>query len=65
VSYIADENGFQVQSDALPTPPPLPKEIADVWARINAQQAQAQQYHPQENHIQQQPQQYYSKNKKY
>lgn len=25
VSYIADENGFQVQSDALPTPPPQPK----------------------------------------
>ncbi|KAG5677138.1 hypothetical protein PVAND_006920 [Polypedilum vanderplanki] len=58
-SYIADENGFQVKSDAIPTPPPLPKEIADVWARINAQ---PQQYQHDDNHLQQsQQQQYYSK----
>ncbi|KAJ8925217.1 hypothetical protein NQ315_001403 [Exocentrus adspersus] len=27
VKYVANENGFQPQSDILPTPPPVPEEI--------------------------------------
>lgn len=57
IHYTADENGFQAHGDAIPTPVPLPKEIADVWAKI-AQQPQ-QQYYEQDNHHQQQ---YYNKN---
>lgn len=59
IHYTADENGFQATGDAIPTPPPLPKEIADVWAKI-AQQPQ-QQYYEQDNHHQQQ----YYNNKNY
>ncbi|EDW74222.1 uncharacterized protein Dwil_GK21497 [Drosophila willistoni] len=28
VQYVADENGYQPQSDILPTPPPIPAAIA-------------------------------------
>ncbi|KRG05069.1 larval cuticle protein III/IV [Drosophila mojavensis] len=27
LTYVADENGYQPQSDLLPTPPPIPAEI--------------------------------------
>ncbi|XP_068145409.1 larval cuticle protein III/IV-like [Drosophila tropicalis] len=27
VQYVADENGYQPQSDILPTPPPIPEAI--------------------------------------
>ncbi|XP_068145410.1 larval cuticle protein III/IV-like [Drosophila tropicalis] len=28
VQYVADENGYQPQSDILPTPPPVPEAIS-------------------------------------
>ncbi|XP_059059955.1 larval cuticle protein LCP-22-like [Achroia grisella] len=28
ITYVADENGYQPQGDAIPTPPPLPPQIA-------------------------------------
>ncbi|KAL4706566.1 hypothetical protein ACJJTC_015764 [Scirpophaga incertulas] len=28
ISYVADENGYQPQGDAIPTPPPVPAQIA-------------------------------------
>ncbi|XP_055380413.1 pupal cuticle protein 20-like [Condylostylus longicornis] len=39
VSYKADGNGFQAVGDHLPTPPPQPREIQEVWNRVLSQQA--------------------------
>ncbi|EDV59524.1 larval cuticle protein 4 [Drosophila erecta] len=36
VSYKADENGYQPQSDLLPTPPPVPEAILKALAYIQA-----------------------------
>ncbi|KAH8401372.1 hypothetical protein KR009_004953 [Drosophila setifemur] len=36
VSYKADENGYQPQSDLLPTPPPIPAAILKAIAYIEA-----------------------------
>ncbi|XP_030388382.1 larval cuticle protein 2-like [Scaptodrosophila lebanonensis] len=36
VKYVADENGYQPQSDLLPTPPPIPAEIVRALAWLEA-----------------------------
>ncbi|XP_039964256.1 larval cuticle protein 4 [Bactrocera tryoni] len=36
IIYVADENGYQPQSDALPTPPPVPAHIQRAIEYIRA-----------------------------
>lgn len=36
IVYTADENGYQPQSDVLPTPPPVPAHIQKAIAYIRA-----------------------------
>ncbi|XP_030388141.1 larval cuticle protein 2-like [Scaptodrosophila lebanonensis] len=44
VSYVADENGYQPQSNLLPTPPPVPEEIVRALAWIAAHPYQEPQH---------------------
>ncbi|XP_013110557.2 larval cuticle protein 4-like [Stomoxys calcitrans] len=36
INYVADDNGYQPQSDILPTPPPIPEAIAKAIQYIQA-----------------------------
>lgn len=40
VTFIADENGFQPQSDLLPTPHPLPAHVYELLRIADEQRAQ-------------------------
>ncbi|XP_045621208.1 cuticle protein AM1159 [Procambarus clarkii] len=44
VRYVADENGFQPQSDLIPTPHPLPAHVHDLLRIAEEQRAQGVQY---------------------
>jgi hypothetical protein len=34
ITWVADENGYRAVGDHLPTPPPIPKEIAEMLASL-------------------------------
>ena len=36
IKYVADENGYQPVGDAIPTPPPVPEDIAKAVAYLKS-----------------------------
>nr|XP_040223353.2 endocuticle structural glycoprotein SgAbd-2-like [Anopheles coluzzii] len=46
LSYVADEHGFQAKGSHIPTPPPVPQELVDAYAKAASQPAHHEEPQP-------------------